>query len=195
MIIMLMGDDEGSQVARGTVGGSGNLGYSFAGNPRRSKTTGGTTAEVPEVAVPKVDPQIRKNNTTKTNTNTTVTPKNTGTSTQTPTSDPDEVDLGSGTGTVATGPLDGDDLMLVYRKNSIAIKMCYERELKKNPLLKIPKTWVDIKVGLDGRVKGVTIPSLQGTPLGNCISSRIARWKFRKTTEIFSSRFPVVFGS
>lgn len=192
MVILLMGDDEESQVARGRVGGSGNLGYSFTGEPRTKGGQDAPTVEGTQVEAvdPKTGPRIRKNpsGTGTTKVKTTTLP-------ELPKRDPDEVDLGSTGTTVATGPLDGEDLMKVYRKNQIAIKMCYERELKKNPLLKIPKTWVDIKVGLDGRVSGVSIPSLSGTPLGTCMRSRIARWKFRKTTETFSSRFPVVFGS
>jgi hypothetical protein len=192
MVIMLTSDGEESKVARGTVGGSGNLGYSFSGETPRPKagqenpTGTGDDTEV-EATDPKT-PRIRKgtgNTGTKVNT----------TLPELPTRDPDEVDLGASGQTAATGPLDGDDLMKVYRKNQVGIKMCYERELKKNPLLKLPKTWVDIKVGLDGRVSGVSIPSLLGTPLGACMRSRIARWKFRKTTETFGSRFPVVFGN
>ena len=191
MVILLMGDDEESQVARGTVGGSGNLGYSFSGEPR-TKTDPQTPTDKGTVDVETEDSKTTK---VKKNTNGTTTKVKQPTLPELPTRDPDEVDLGSTGTTQATGPLGGDDLMKVYRKNQIAIKMCYERELKKNPLLKVPKTWVDIKVGLDGRVSGVSIPALQGTTLGTCMRSRIARWKFRKTTELFSSRFPVVFGS
>ncbi len=193
MILMLTSDDGGSQVVRGTVGGSGNLGHSNRGEFRTSNGSG-QVETAPEAVVNsggKTNPGIRKDKFVPKNN-----PPNGTTLPELPTRDPDdEVDLSGGSGAVATGPLDGNDLMKVYRKNQIAIKMCYERELKKNPLLKLPKTWVDIKVGLDGRVSGVSIPSLQGTPLGNCMRSRIARWKFRKTTELFSSRFPVVFGS
>ncbi len=191
MFLMLTSDEEESTVARGKVGGSGNLGYSFSGETPRPKggqdVTGTEIAEDPDPRTPRVRKGNGNNGNAKNKSGTTL-PK-------LPIPDPDEVDLSGSSETVPTGPLDGDDLMKVYRKNQIAIKMCYERELKKNPLLKLPKTWVDIKVGLDGRVSGVSIPSLQGTPLGNCMRSRIARWKFRKTTETFSSRFPVVFGS
>ena len=189
MVVLLMGDDEESQVARGTVGGSGNLGYSFTGEPR---TKADPQTPIDEAVVETPDPKTPK---IKKNTNVTTPKVKQPTLPDLPVRDPNEVDLGSTGTTQATGPLGGDDLMKVYRKNQIAIKMCYERELKKNPLLKVPKTWVDIKVGLDGRVSGVSIPSLQGTTLGTCMRSRIARWKFRKTTELFSSRFPVVFGS
>ncbi len=185
MIIMMSDDDDGSRVARGTVGGSGNLGYRYSGDQPKTKPT----KEPPVVPEPKnntggkTGPRIRKN------------PNGGGGTTlpPIPKRDPNEVDLSGGSSSGPTGPLDGDDLMRVYRKNQIAIKMCYERSLKKDPLLKLPKTWVDIKVGLDGRVTGVSIPSLAGTPLGTCMRSRIARWRFRKTTELFSSRFPVVF--
>ncbi|MCP4444837.1 MAG: DUF4339 domain-containing protein [Myxococcales bacterium] len=192
MIIMLTGGDEGNQVARGTVGGSGNLGYSFGDTRRlKARAQGEVPVVDPKAGAEPVKPRIRKN----LGTGPKVTPKSNGTHPVLPVRDPDEVDLGSGGTTAATGPLAADDLEKVYRKNQIAIKMCYERELKKNPLLKLRKTWVDINVGLDGRVSGVTIPSLSGTPLGNCMRSRIARWRFRKTTETFSSRFSVVFGS
>ncbi len=188
MVIMMSSDDDGSSVARGTVGGSGNLGYRYSGDQ-----------DQPKAKTPKAEPQVvaePKNNTDrKTGPRVRKNSGGGGDAVLPPIRkrDPNEVDLSGGTSRGPTGPLDGDDLMRVYRKNQIAIKMCYERSLKKNPLLKLPKTWVDIKVGLDGRVTAVSIPSLAGTPLGTCMRSRIARWRFRKTTELFSSRFPVVF--
>ncbi len=190
MVIMVGGDDESSQVARGSVGGSAGLGYSYE-DTRRTREPGTQTEVVPEETSPRTKTTVRRKNPVAGTTQ----PKGKVTSLPKLPNDPEEVDLGGSASTEPTGPLDGDDLMRVYRRNQIAIKMCYERELKKNPLLKLPKTWVDIKVGLDGRVSGVSIPSLSGTPLGTCMRSRIARWKFRKTTETFSSRFPVVFGS
>jgi len=192
MIYRVSSGHQGAEVRRGRVGGSGNLAFSFSGDKKRpTNAVGEPQVEDPvETGGTKTGPRIRKNNTGGTKT----TPKNDGTGLPTPTRDPNEVDLGSGTNSKGpTGPLDGDDLMRVYRKNQIAIKMCYERSLKKNPLLKVPKTWVDITVGLDGRVSAVSIPSLAGVALGSCMRSRIARWKFRTTTEVFSSRFPVVF--
>lgn len=180
----------GSSVPRGTVGGGDNLGFSF--NER------GERIIIVNPAQKDVEEETEKDKGSSGKGKKASTPQrsnNTGNSNKEPAHNTGEVDL-SGSGPKGpTGPLDADDLNQVYRKNSIAIKMCYESSLKRNPLLKVPKTLVDIRVGLDGRVISVTIPSLAGTELGRCLTGRISRWRFRSTTELFSSRFPLVFGS
>ncbi len=193
LLIHFMGDSASERsVARGSVGGSGNLGYSFSDTGKRIPNKGAKveepTTEDGASGTKGTGTKIKRQvSGTKVETNTLPADRNQG-------RDTGEVDLsGSSSKSGPTGPLDGDDLMQVYRKNNIAIKMCYERSLKKNPLLKVPKTWVDIQVGLDGRVTSVNIPSLAGSELGTCILGRISRWKFRETTELFSSRFPLVF--
>lgn len=185
LVVFMMSGSESGRVARGSVGGSGNLGYSFADTRPGPKGVAKPGVETPE-APRDVPTKTRKTRPRRPN-------GGPGTGRRV-TRDPDEVDL-SGTGNSGpTGPLDAEDLRQVYRKNEVAVKMCYERSLKKDPLLKVPKTWVDIRVGLNGKVTTVKIPSLAGTPLGTCLVQRISRWKFHPTTEIFATRFPVVFG-
>jgi predicted Zn finger-like uncharacterized protein len=182
------GDSEPEYVARGGASSSG-LGHNFDSpqvEPGEEKSE--------EAAKPSEPAKTAKRNTggpsrprAHTTGGSATKPRNTG--------GMGEVDLSRRGGDVAGGPLDGDDLMRVYRKNQIAIKMCYERALKQDPLLRVPKTWVSIKVNMSGAVTSVSIPALAGTPLGSCMRARISRWKFRKTSEVFSSRFPVVFDS
>jgi hypothetical protein len=185
---------EGEKITRGTVGGGGNLGYSFSNPEGSGKAVDGDEPPVEDFPADSI-------NTGKSSGGGKGTRRSKGTrnkqssTTAGKVEDPfDEVQLGGGD-EGPTGPLDGDDLMQVYRKNQIAIKMCLERALKRDPLLRVPKTWVSITVQPTGSVSKVEIPSLSGTPLGKCLTSRIGRWKFRKSTEIFSSRFPVVFDS
>ena len=52
-----------------------------------------------------------------------------------------------------------------------------------------------VAVGLTGQVQSVAIPALSGTNLGSCLESFIRRWKFPRTTEVFSGKFPVVFSA
>ncbi len=188
LIYMFMDDSSGNKrITRGSVGGSNTLGYSNTSGPQ-GKRIGATQSTVDiadpvntgkgsnkpirkrQVEVKPIKPIVKN------------IPRDNG-----------EVDLSGSSSKGPTGPLGGDDLMRTYRKNQIALKMCYERSLKKNPLLKVPKTWVDVKVGLSGKVTSVKINSLAGTPLGQCLVGRIKRWKFRTTTEVFDGRFRVVF--
>lgn len=200
LFLVLGGEEEtgGKRLTRGSVGGSNRLGLSNPDTrpaqeiPVTPKDVVGVIDAGPDNKNPKnVRPRNTNNNKRDNGENnggnsTTSLPKNPR--------DSGEVDLtGSNKPSGPTGPLDGDDLMRTYRKNQIALKMCYERSLKRDPLLKVPKTWVDVKVSLAGKVTAVTIKSLRGTDLGQCLVGRIRRWKFRETTEVFNGRFLVVF--
>ncbi|MBL4632601.1 MAG: AgmX/PglI C-terminal domain-containing protein, partial [Kofleriaceae bacterium] len=188
-------DESGKRLTRGSVGGSDRLGYTNSDTraPTQPQIKPDTTAEVPDETVPDKNsgktirpknwnPIKRNGGKNPVNIITKKNPRDTG-----------EVDLNGPTSVGPTGPLDGDDLSRAYRKNQIALKMCYERSLKRDPLLKVPKTLVNVKVGLNGKVSSVRIPSLAGTDMGQCLVSRIRRWKFRPTTEIFNGQFLVVF--
>jgi hypothetical protein len=195
LILVLGGDEEdGSHIARGTVGGGGNLGYSFS-DPTAPQNKG----TVEEAGTEDVNDSKRGKNRRPRNGGKAARRNGSNGSAARPNNthaihvDTGEVDLSGSDDQGPTGPLDGNDLMQVYKKNQIAIKMCYERSLKRNPLLKVPKTWVSIEVATSGQVRSVTIPTLQGTELGTCLVQRIRRWRFRESTEVFSSRFPVVF--
>lgn len=90
-------------------------------------------------------------------------------------------------------PLDGDDLMNAYRENQIAVRWCYENALKKDPLLDVKKIYVDMSVAPSGVVTSVRLSEQGNTELGTCLVSRMRRWKFRKSPETFTGRFPLVF--
>lgn len=201
LLYTLMNEAETSKrLTRGSVAGSDNLGYSQTGttiiiqkpdtplvvdttepndqrpnskSPKSGSTGKRNNGTVGKNPVGKVNPDkvIRKD-----------TPINVG-----------EVDLTGGPPKGPTGPLDGEDLMRVYRKNQYSLTMCYKSSLKRDSLLKVPKTMVDVRVGLTGKVSSVRVGALSGTDLGQCIASRIRRWKFRQTTEVFSGRFQVIF--
>ena len=100
----------------------------------------------------------------------------------------DEVDLGGG-----GGDLDPDDLIEVYRNNKIGVTLCYNSALKKDPLLKVAKAVVTIRVGTTGSVSMVSIPSLSGTELGNCLQKRIKAWRFPKNSSGLDTQFPIIF--
>lgn len=90
-------------------------------------------------------------------------------------------------------PLDGDDLLAVYRDNRLGVKLCYERALKKDPLLDVRKVYVSLTVATSGVVTKVLLSSHQESQLGTCLVQRMRRWRFRKSSETFSGRFPLVF--
>jgi predicted Zn finger-like uncharacterized protein len=111
---------------------------------------------------------------------------------------PGEVDL-SGAGRsgddVKQGTLDPGDVARVYRQKQFSVNRCYENAIKRNPLLKVPKTYVTLHINGGGRVTKVSIPALSGEPLGSCLVASIGRWRFPKSTEGFSGQFPIVFRS
>ena len=44
-----------------------------------------------------------------------------------------------------------------------------------------------------GEVTDVTLGSMVGTPIGNCLTTSIKRWRFRASTEGIVSEFSLVF--
>jgi predicted Zn finger-like uncharacterized protein len=106
----------------------------------------------------------------------------------------DDIDLGpAGGGVDASRPLDEEDLVQTVRKNQVVIKMCYNHALKKDPLLEVSRADVAINIAPSGQVTKVNIPTLRGTELGNCLVSRISKWRFRASPEVFSTQFPIIF--
>jgi predicted Zn finger-like uncharacterized protein len=185
LVYLMSGDDEENRIARGNVGGSGNLGYSFNDNRGDSKTP--TTAVVPTGVTPETKTQRKVKPTGGPKTPRVV--RNTNSKNK----PSDEVDLTGSRPNVATGPLDPEEFMAVVRKSDLLIKMCYRASTKKNPLLKVPKSKVDVRISKSGKVTSVKISNIGTTPLGLCLASRIKRWKFRQLTESFSGQFPLVF--
>jgi hypothetical protein len=170
-------DEEDHNLARARIAGDG-LAYSFVDNDKDGKddTTGQTVEEVKAAA-------------TKGGTARRVIKRTRETGTvERPAGGSDEVDLGGG-----GGALDPDDLLDVYGANKIGVTLCYNSALKKDPLLKVGKVDVTIRVGTTGTVSMVSIPSLSGTDLGNCLQKRIKAWRFPKNSSGLDTRFPIVF--
>lgn len=170
-------DEEDHNLARARIAGDG-LAYNFVDEDKDGKddTTGQTVEEVKAAA-------------TKGGTARRVIKRTRETGTvERPAGGSDEVDLGGG-----GGDLDPDDLLDVYRDNKIGVTLCYNGALKKDPLLKLGKVEVTIRVGTTGTVSMVSIPSLAGTDLGNCLQKRIKAWRFPKNSSGLDTRFPIVF--
>jgi predicted Zn finger-like uncharacterized protein len=179
LYVALAGGDDEARLRRGDVGGSG-LAFQFD-DPERDKKGEGNTTEAP----PKPRRSVRKQSA----------PRSTTSATPAPTRAPtgpgfDEVDL---SGSDAPRELDPDDVFDVLNANRIGVQMCYNSALKRDPLLKVRRADVAIRVGPSGAVSSVSIPSLSGTQLGLCLEKRIRAWKFPRATEAFNSRFPIVF--
>jgi hypothetical protein len=104
----------------------------------------------------------------------------------------DEVDL---SGSDRLRELDPSDLISAYTKNRTGVTMCYNHALKRDPLLRVQKAVVTIKVEVSGSVSRVSVPSLRGTDLGTCLETRIRAWRFPKSTSGLSSEFPIIFDS
>ncbi len=179
LLYVALATDEGdARLRRGDLGGS-ELAYQFD-DPERDKKGEGKTTEAPA----KPRRSVRKQ----------TAPRSTASqapATQAPTGpDFDEVDL---SGSDAPRELDADDVFDVLNANRIGVQMCYNSALKRDPLLKVRRADVAIRVGPSGQVSSVSIPSLNGTQLGLCLEKRIRAWKFPRATEAFNSRFPIVF--
>jgi predicted Zn finger-like uncharacterized protein len=170
------GDDEDEDLARARVAGDG-LAYNFVDENKDGKddTTGQTVEEVKEAAKRGTARRVIRRNPRES------APAVGGSSS-------DEVDLSGG-----SGELDPDDLISVYHDNKIGVTLCYNSALKKDPLLKVQKVEVTIRVGTTGTVSLVSIPALSGTDLGNCLQKRIKAWRFPKNSSGLETRFPIIF--
>ena len=170
------GDDDDHRLARARLAGDG-LAYSFIDEDKDGKDdkTGQTVEEVRAATKGGTARRVIRRN-----------PRE-GSSAPPPTSS-GEVDLGG-----SAGELDPDDLITVYSANKIGVTLCYNSALKKDPLLKVSKAEVTIRVGTTGSVSLVSIPTLFGTELGNCLQKRIKAWRFPKNSSGLETRFPIVF--
>jgi len=173
------GEDEDEDLARARVAGDG-LAYNFVDEDKDGKddTTGQTVEEVKEAAKHGTTRRIIKRN-----------PRESAPAVGASTGS-DEVDLSGG-----GGALDPDDLIEVYKNNKIGVSLCYNSALKRDPLLKVQKAEVTIRVGTTGTVSMVSIPSLSGTDLGTCLQKRIKAWRFPKNSSGLETRFPIIFDS
>jgi hypothetical protein len=173
------GDDDDTSLARARLAGDG-LAYNFVDEDKDGKDdkTGQTVEEVRAATKGGTARRVIRRN-----------PRE-GSSMSQPSGGSDEVDLGG-----SAGELDPDDLITVYSANKIGVTLCYNSALKKDPLLRVSKAEVTIRVGTTGSVSLVSIPSLSGTDLGNCLQKRIKAWRFPKNSSGLETRFPIVFNN
>ena len=187
VILLVVGGDAnsaGDRSTRSRVTGEG-LGYQL--DPRQRKA-----AEQAEAAKqPRTVGRSRQTRATSGGRATTPTATRAGTAASTdPFAKLDDTTFGSDVG---GSPLTPDDVGKVYQDNKLAVKLCYESALKKDPLLDVKKVYVNLTVAPTGLVSAVSMSDYADTPLGQCLVSRIRRWRFRKSSESFTGRFPLVF--
>ncbi|MBI4508475.1 MAG: AgmX/PglI C-terminal domain-containing protein [Deltaproteobacteria bacterium] len=89
-------------------------------------------------------------------------------------------------------PRTPDEVRSAYTANQVGVKWCFEQALKKDPTLRISRIDVTITISAQGVVSSVIMPN-RGTPLSDCLTDRIRRWKFRKATEELTTQFPLIF--
>jgi predicted Zn finger-like uncharacterized protein len=90
-------------------------------------------------------------------------------------------------------PLTGDDIIQVLHKNQIGYSRCYDRALKKDPMLQVEKIMVTLSVDNNGVVTDVSLNSYAQTDLGECLTAAIRRWSFRRSTDGIKTVIPLVF--
>jgi predicted Zn finger-like uncharacterized protein len=97
----------------------------------------------------------------------------------------------------AARPPSGDvDFGAVVRRkeHQAALKLCYERGLKRNNQLRIGKMYVNVDVGMSGVVKKVDIDApVEFDTVTSCITEAVRRWRFPANDAEYSGSFPVVF--
>jgi predicted Zn finger-like uncharacterized protein len=187
LYVALAGGDDDSLLRRGDVGGKGGLAYRLDDPEGAKKAAADKAAERsssrPRRVAHKSSPSRSSGDSTAF-----TPPSSAGAG-----AGMDEVDL-SGRGEAAHA-LDADDVFEVLNANHIGVQMCFNSALKRDPLIKVRRADVSIQVSPSGEVSSVSIPALSGTQLGLCLEKRIRAWKFPKATEVFNSRFPIVFQS
>ena len=94
---------------------------------------------------------------------------------------------------IRQGSLEWDDVSSVYRRKQFVVQRCYERAIKKNPLLRVGKATITLQIAQNGRVSKVAVPSLAREDLGGCLVASIGKWRFPKSTEGWNGKFPIVF--
>jgi|GEM_PF-6317403 len=189
LIVNMGGDSAGEMRIRRSRVGNENLGISLEPR-RRAAAQPAAPADQPSSGRPASRPTRPRN--TRPSTTGTQTPSTTAKTGRAydPFSKDDVTDFGADD---PSKPLSADEIMKVYRENRLAVQWCYEQALKKDPLLDIAKTYVFITVAPSGVVTNVRLSAASKTPLGQCLMTRIRRWRFRKSPEVFSSKFPLVF--
>jgi hypothetical protein len=184
-VVASSGGGDAEQVSNGYRDNSG-LGYSY--DPKRSPGTGPGTADDASgsgsVAITGVHVIRHPNGGGN--------PTNNGNQ---------QLQSGTGTGRQEIGPggevltpLTGDDIIQVLHRNQIGYSRCYDRALKKDPMLSVQKIMVSLTVDNNGVVTDVSLDSYAKSDLGECLIAAIRRWSFRKSVGgDFKTVIPLVF--
>ena len=78
----------------------------------------------------------------------------------------------------------------VVRKNQTGVRMCYERALKSEPQLSVPRLDVRVNVSAEGVVDRVSLGELPDSALlSSCIRNTIRTWKFSPATAGYETAF------
>ncbi len=78
-----------------------------------------------------------------------------------------------------TGTVDGSAVSKVFSRRKKAIKVCYEKQLNKDPSLK-GKVVIKFKIGPAGRVTSIKVVknTTGSAAVGTCIANKVKSWKF-----------------
>ncbi len=86
-----------------------------------------------------------------------------------------------------------DDVLTVAGKMSSGTQRCYSRALKDDPFLKVTSVKALISIDRAGKVKSVSLDSMSGHALGQCIIAAIQRWPFRASTAGIDTQITLKF--
>ena len=80
------------------------------------------------------------------------------------------------------------------RLSAFAIRRCYERALKSDPTLNIPRADVTVTVALNGRASA-QIPKVENAELVICLQRTIRSWQFPKPKTPLRVQLTMLFKS
>lgn len=80
------------------------------------------------------------------------------------------------------------------RENQDAIKICYERALKRDNRLKGGRLDVTVTIGSSGMVRAVDVDAPSDlNAVSSCVRDTVKRWRFPASNEEYGTSFPFVF--
>jgi hypothetical protein len=91
-------------------------------------------------------------------------------------------------------PVDELACAQVVAKNTIAMKVCWQRILKHEPELRLPKVVAKLHIAVTGKVAQVSYgdPSLAREEIGQCLAEAIKRWEFPTASVEYDFEFPIL---
>jgi len=81
----------------------------------------------------------------------------------------------------------------VVQKNHIAMKLCYQRILKREPELRVKMT-TRVRIANTGHVTGVSFAetALAREDIGQCLAHAIEQWEFPAASAEYDFEFPIL---